>query len=350
MTTQRTQASTLEPVGLTRAGTTAARAPKARAANDEPNGAAVTPILTHARGQKRINLAAAVAQRAVQAEQALDLTFAELCRSYLAAHYDGADMQLRKWIDLLGERSAWDITTAEIAEPLRAMIDNGYAKATVNRNASQIGSVYKWAVKVRAIGPKGFRSPTLDLPRWDEPIRVVELTDLQLRRLVRATLTIKDRRFSVLVRLLAETGARRGEIVERTWADFDLDAGVVTVLATKTGKPRQLFFSQATAQLMARVWPKRAPAEMPFESRRAVGAPINFKKHWQKITAEVGLPNFRMHDLRHHRAKQMIQAGAAISVAAQALGHSSLVLHRRYGHLESSALQTVVRNSWGIEL
>lgn len=315
------------------------------AANDEPS-----PVVTHSRGQRRINLRAAVAQRSAQAERALDLTFGELCRSYLAAHYDGADMQLRKWVDLLGDRCAWDIQTEDLAEPLRAMVDNGYAPATVNRNASQIGSVYKWAIKVRNIAPKGFRSPTLDLPRWDEPIRVVELTDEQLSRLIDAALTIKDRRFAVLVRLLAETGARRGEIVERRWADFNLRECTVTAQTTKTGKPRVMVFSSATAALIERVWPKREAMDMPFESRRAPGAAVNFKKHWERITAEVGCPDLRMHDLRHHRAKQMIKAGAAVSVAAQALGHSSLVLHRRYGHLESEAIHAVVRQSWGERL
>lgn len=71
------------------------------------------------------------------------------------------------------------------------MIEHGYAPATVNRNISQIGSLYKWAAR-RRIVPVGFRSPTLGMVR-----------------------TIKDRRFAVLIRLLVDTGARRGEVTDR---------------------------------------------------------------------------------------------------------------------------------------
>src|SRR5262249_17250442 len=154
-------------------------------------------------------------------------------------------------------------------------------------------------------------------------------TDEQLSKLIDAAMTIKDRRFVVLVRLLAETGARRGEVLERRWADFNLRDCTITVQTTKTGKPRVLVFSPTTAALIEPVWPRRAPADMPLESGRAPGAAVNFKKHWERITKEVGCAGLRMHDLRHHRAKQMIKAGAAVSVAAQALGHSSLILHRR---------------------
>ena len=104
-------------------------------------------VVTVKNGVRRIDLRAAVAQRDVKASQASSITFGELCRAYLAAHYSGADMQLRKWLDLLADRNAWEITTAELADALQAMIENGYAPATVNRNASQLGSVYKWAQK-----------------------------------------------------------------------------------------------------------------------------------------------------------------------------------------------------------
>lgn len=51
-------------------------------------------------------------------------------------------MRLRKWIDLLGDRSAWFITQDDLDEPLQALLDSNYSPATVNRNASQLGSVF----------------------------------------------------------------------------------------------------------------------------------------------------------------------------------------------------------------
>lgn len=107
-----------------------------------------------------------------------------------------------------------------------------------------------------------------------------------------------------------------------------------------------LFFSHETAALMRRVWPNPKPEQLLFESKRAPGAIITFKKNWDKLTQSIGRSDLRLHDLRHYRAKLLIESGATVAVAAQALGHSSLILHRRYGHLEAGAISNAVRGSW----
>ena len=301
-------------------------------------------FVSRSRGQKRIDLRAAL--EAAPCPQTIhELTFSELARAYLATHYNGADMQMRKWIDLLGDRSAWTIAPAELARAGIAMLENGYSPSTVNRNLSQIGSIYRWGKK-RMLTPVGFISPTLSQHRYPEPIRRVTLSELEVTRLLDGAAAFKDRRFAVLIRLLIETGARRGEVSERRWSDIDLDACSIEVLETKTDKPRMLFMSQETATLIRRVWSNRKPDDLPFGSFRAPGAIVDFKKNWNKLRVAIGRPDLRLHDLRHHRAKLLLQSGATLAVASQALGNSSLVLHRRYGHLESGAISNAVRTSW----
>ena len=300
-------------------------------------------FVSRSRGQKRIDLRAAL--EASPDPKSIELTFGELSRAYLSTHYNGADMQMRKWIDLMGDRSAWAITPEELARAGVAMLENGYSPSTVNRNLSQIGSIYRWA-KRQMLTPAGFISPTISQHRYPEPIRRVDLSDEEATRLLTGALAFRDRRFAVLVRLLIETGARRGEICERRWSSIDLEACSIEVLQTKTGKPRMLFFSEECAALMRRVWPNRKPEHLLFESRRAPGATVTFKKNWEKLASSIGRPDLRMHDLRHYRAKLLIESGATVAVAAQALGHSSLILHRRYGHLEAGAISSAVRASW----
>lgn len=302
------------------------------------------PIVSHSRGQKRIDLRAAL-EASPSPQENHSLTFGELARAYLATHYNGADMQMRKWLDLMGDRSAWSITAEELARAGVAMLENGYSPSTVNRNLSQIGSIYRWA-KRKMLTPIGFISPTLSQHRYPEPIRRVNLSDVEINRLLDGASAFKDRRFAVLIRILIETGARRGEVCERRWSDIDLDGCRIEVLETKTGKPRMLFISQDTAALMRRVWPVRAPEALLFGSTRAPGAIVTFKKSWDKLTEAIGRPDLRLHDLRHYRAKLLIESGATVAVAAQALGHSSLILHRRYGHLESGAISNALRASW----
>ena len=279
---------------------------------------------------------------------AADLLFCELCRAYSSTQYDGSDLQLRKWIDLFEGRIAWSVTSEELDRAGIAMIEHGYSPATVNRNISQIGSLYKWASR-RRITPVGFRSPTLGMVRYEEDVRRIELSDEEVAKLLDGANAIKDRRFAALVRLLVDTGARRGEILERTWGQVDMEKREILAPITKSGVPRVLFFSEETKSFMSRVWTQQemgSGAAMLFESKRVPLQPIAFKRHWLWLVSSIGRPDLRMNDLRHHRAKQMLDKGASIAVAAQALGHSSQILSRRYGHLETSSMKRVVTQSW----
>lgn len=307
-----------------------------------------TPVSRVHRGTRKIDLRAALNQQEQTQQVAADLLFSELCRAYSSTHYDGSDLQLRKWIDLFEGRLAWSVTSEELDKAGIAMIEHGYSPATVNRNISQIGSLYKWAAR-RRIVPVGFRSPTLGMVRYEEDLRRVELSDEEVAKLLDGANAIKDRRFAALIRLLVDTGARRGEVLERTWGQVDMDRREILAPTTKTGMPRVLFFSEETKAFMERVWTRQEmenESAMVFESKRVALQPIAFKRHWLWLVSSIGRPDLRMHDLRHHRAKQMLDKGAPIAVAAQALGHSSQILARRYGHLETSSMKRVVTQSW----
>ena len=292
----------------------------------------------------KINLRRAMAQ--VTEHVAAEITFAELVKAYCAVQFDGADLRLRKWVDCFGNEAAWAITTRQISLAAEAMMQSGIYKAgTVNRDTSTIGTIYKWAVR-RHLAPTGFLSPTVGLQRYEEPIRRVHVSDDEVAALLAGSVAFSDRRFSVLVRLALETGARRGELRERYWRDVSLADRTISVEDTKTGRPRMLFFSQETADLMIRIWPKQSPDEMLFGSRRIKGQPIDYRRQWHELTAAIGRPDLRLHDLRHHRAAELLKAGNTLAIAAQVLGHSSLILQRRYGHLETATLRAATEASW----
>jgi integrase len=184
------------------------------------------------------------------------------------------------------------------------------------------------------------------VPRFKEDIRRVNLDDDEIAALLAGALAFQDRRFGALVRLLIETGARRGEIMGRRWADVDLDRRQILAELTKTGAPRVLFFSEETAALMRRVWPKQPDDDLLFESSRIRGQVIDYRRQWADLTRAIGRPDVHMHDLRHHRAAELLKAGTTVAVAAQVLGHSSLILQRRYGHLETATLRAATEASW----
>lgn len=294
------------------------------------------------RNHAKINLAFAV--RTAVEQPVAELTFAELVQAYNAINLDGTSLRLNKWIQAFGDTSAWDLQAEQLELAAQAMLDHGYKPSTANRDLSNIGSVYKWAREKR-MAPRGFRSPTLSVRRFKEDIRRVHLEPKEIERIKARSLGFRDRRFGVFIHLLLDTGARKSEILDRRWADVNIDRGEILAPVTKNGKPRILFFSEQTGQLMQRLMRRRADDALIFEGR-VPGQPMDYRASWQKLRTELGIHEMHLHDIRHLAAANLLRAGVTLGVAAQVLGHDPAVLARRYGHLETEALKKAQEISW----
>jgi integrase len=292
--------------------------------------------------RRTIDLKAALA--AATEQPSADLTLAELVRGFVASVIGEHDLRLRKWVEALGDKSAWAITSEELDVCAEALRLAGLKPATVNRDLSSLGSAYRWA-RAKRLTPRGFRSPTLGVQRASEDIRRVEVTPKQIAALKARALTVRDRRFGCFVHLLVDTGARKSELLERRWSEVDMVAGTITCPTTKTGVPRVLHFRPETAALMRRTWPSMHSDRLLFEGKLP-GSPINFRTAWHLVVRDIGLPDLHMHDVRHCAAADLLRAGVTLAVASQVLGHSPQVLARRYGHLEVAALRQAQELRW----
>lgn len=287
----------------------------------------------------------AVALQATHSIIGTELTLSELARAFCDAHAsDASDLRLRKWISAFGGLSAWAITSEQLESAAHAMREHGYAGATANRDLSTLGSMYRWA-KQRRLSPRGFRSPTLGVERFEEQIRRVHFDSDSLEKIRNGSLAFADRRFGVFVSLLIDTGARKSELLERIWGEVDMDARQILAPITKNGTPRVLFFTERSEELIRRACPKRTANTLMFEGR-VPGQPIDYKRAWAAVTAQVGLPRLHLHDVRHAAAANLLKAGVTLGVAAQVLGHDPAVLARRYGHLETATLRQAQEASW----
>lgn len=80
------------------------------------------------------------------------------------------------------------------------------------------------------------------------------LTDDELRALIKACTgrDMRERRDEALVRLMAETGMRAGEVIGLQLPDVDLTRGIATVHRGKGGKGRIVPFGSRTASALDR--------------------------------------------------------------------------------------------------
>jgi integrase len=68
-------------------------------------------------------------------------------------------------------------------------------------------------------------------------------------------------------------------------------------------------------------------AERVFEFQRA------FRKSWAYILRRAKVQRFRWHDLRHHFASRLVQAGVPLNTVRDLMGHADIKITLRYAHL-----------------
>lgn len=71
-----------------------------------------------------------------------------------------------------------------------------------------------------------------------------------------------------------------------------------------------------------------------FPSPRTGEVLNNTKKSWLKVLKRAGITAFRWHDMRHHFASRLVQAGVDLYVVKDLLGHASVATtEKHYAHL-----------------
>jgi integrase len=159
----------------------------------------------------------------------------------------------------------------------------------------------------------------------------------------------KDRLFTLFVWMLVDSGARKSELLQRSWLDLDIPGGKLIVPRTKNGDSRTLFFTPETMALAKRLKPALAVGSVDrliFAGRNGI-TPICYRKKWSNLTGMLRRPDLRVHDIRHWVAASLLRNGVGVGVASQILGHrDQTMLLRRYGHLDHMSLQDAQQMRW----
>lgn len=133
------------------------------------------------------------------------------------------------------------------------------------------------------------------------------------------------------------TGLRKGELLKLRWEHVDLGNGIIYVLQTKSGKPREIPIAAKLAGLLSGL--PRSPSGRVFQVCEAT-----VKRHFARALAAAGIADFRFHDLRHTFASHYIMRTSDLPATQALLGHQSPRMTQRYAHLSQGHLRA------GIEL
>ena len=167
------------------------------------------------------------------------------------------------------------------------------------------------------------------------------LSDDELSALLKAAQAHSAVMYAAIMVALG-TGVRRGELLRLTWADVDFEASTLTLLVTKTGKPRNVHMSSAAADAL-KVLKKADVVSTRHVFLYSDGTPFDgerLNREWCEIRKEAKLQDFRWHDLRHTAASYLAQGKSTLLEIMNQLGHKRTQTTAKYAHLIPGAALT----------
>jgi integrase len=194
----------------------------------------------------------------------------------------------------------------------------------------------KWKV------PGADFNPTMGVPMYEaNNARERYLTAEETQRLKAALVRSDNTQLQYIVPLLLMTGARKRELLEAQWEHFDLERRSWRIPMSKSGKARYVPLSATVLEVLAQLprWPG-CPYLVPNPKTREPY--VSVFSSWNTARKHAGLPEVRMHDLRHSMASNMVNSGRSIYEVAKVLGHTQLKTSQRYSHLSQETLIAAV--------
>ena len=145
--------------------------------------------------------------------------------------------------------------------------------------------------------------------------------------------------FAAAIRLLALTGARRSEILEMRWSEVDLERARIVLPRdrSKTGE-KTIPLNSAACDLIRE---QKKVNGFVFPGRGGTGPLVGMSHRWEVVRNRAGLPDLRIHDLRHSFASFAVAKGASLFLVGKALGHAQASTTERYAHLADDPVRNV---------
>jgi len=208
-------------------------------------------------------------------------------------------------------------------------LEEGAKKSTVNRESSCLRLIFQKAISWGYLT----ENPMKGLKPFSEKDNYMErvLSPGEEKRLLEncASKPVKD-----FIVFGLNTGMRMGEILSLEWKNVSLEKRAILVTMTKSGKNREIPINDTLYSLLDRLRANNGSGRMfPYS---------NVYWSFKKAARLAGIPEVRLHDLRHTFATRLIESGVDIITVRDLLGHSHSAVTERYTHPNESLKRVAV--------
>jgi integrase len=139
------------------------------------------------------------------------------------------------------------------------------------------------------------------------------------------------------LRLLIYTGCRLGEVLSLKWEDVNLKENFIHLKDSKVGE-RGIPLNESAKNVILGL-KKQADNPHVFCGNKKGTHLVTIQKIWDRIRQKAGIPDVRIHDLRHSFASFALKKGVSLYGVSKLLGHKNIATTTRYAHLELEELK-----------
>ena len=278
------------------------------------------------------------------------ITFLEFYNSYylpyIKAHIKSYETNISVFknhiLKDLSNTSMADLKKLDIKRLHNEMITiKNLSRATANKFLIFLSSAYKLANEFELLNSY---NPCRGIKEFElNNQRQIFLTQSQTKRLLNEVNKSSNIHLKYIVPMLLLSGARKREVLDAKWCDFDNINNLWTIPLTKNGKKRILPITKSLQTILNQIPKDKTP--YLFASPLTLKPYISIYQSWNSARTKANLKEVRMHDLRHTYASALVNAKCSLYEVQVLLGHSTAKMTQRYAHLSNDALMKAASNA-----
>ena len=211
-----------------------------------------------------------------------------------------------------------------------------HAPGSCNRLLILLRYMFNVALKSGEMGIT--KNPTAGYPLMKEDNKHERfLTKEDAQVLFESLKRSNNKMLQYIIPLLLLTGARKREVLDARWEDFDFERNSWRIHTTKLGCARHIPLSDGAITLLQSV-PRFANCPWAFPNPQTKLPFTSIFFAWDSARQAAGLGDVRIHDLRHSFASFLVNAGRTLYEVQLLLGHTQIKTTARYSHLSKDTL------------
>lgn len=236
-------------------------------------------------------------------------------------------------LPVFGSRFMDEIERREIAA-FAAKLIASHKPASVNRIMVVLRFIYSVALRWETAGVKA--NPCVGVRNYEENNKRERfLTQDEAKALIESVQQSENPSLKYIVAMLILTGARKSEVLQAQWDQFNFEQRLWRIPISKSGKARHIPINDGLLQLLESIPRVKNHLFVNAQTGKPFGT---FFNSWNQARKRAGLPDVRVHDLRHSYASFLINNGRSLYEVQRLLGHSQIKTTQRYAHLSPETL------------